>query len=111
MRDYDAKEHARTVAANVTEEDYAFTVKAVGSDWDVYHFKTDNGKDGTLAFKVDDATKQVTISVFQAGHLTKVQATAAVVNSYTPGGERRGNYVKGYVRNGVRVRGYYRGRR
>jgi hypothetical protein len=106
---YNAKEHAREVAANVKEEDFAFTVRAVESDWDVYHFKTAAGKPGTLAFKVEN--EQVTISVFQSGHLTKVQARAAVVASYAKGGEKRGNWVKGYVRNGVRVAGYYRGRR
>lgn len=106
---YDSKKHAERIAANLQEKDYAFTVNAVGKDWDVYHFKTANEKAGTLAFKVED--EQVTISVFQSGHLTKVQAKAAVIASYTTGGEKRGNYVKGYVRNGVRVRGYYRGRR
>lgn len=106
---YDAKEHARKVAFGMTEKDFAFTVSAVGSDWDVYHFKTAREKAGTLAFKVED--EQVVISVFQSGHLTKAQAKAAVISSYEVGGEQRSSFVKGYVRNGVRVRGYYRGRR
>lgn len=106
---YDARKHAEKIAASLTEKDYAFTVSAVGTNWDVYHFRTPSGKDGTLAFKVED--EQVTISVCQSGHLSKAQARAAVISSYTPGGEKRGNFVKGYVRNGVRVRGYYRGRR
>lgn len=103
-----SKELARDVASGLREEDFAFTVEAVGSKWDVYRF-TLREKRGTLAFKMEG--KQVTISVFQAGELTKAQAVAAIKASYAEDGEKRANWVKGYVRNGVRVAGYYRGRK
>lgn len=101
-------DHAREVASGLREEDFAFTVEAVGSKWDVYRF-TLRGKRGTIAFKMEDG--HVTISVFQAGELTEEQAKAAIVASYAKEGEKRGNWVNGYVRNGARIAGYYRGRR
>jgi len=103
-----SKETARTVAAGLREEDFAFTVEAVGSKWDVYRF-TLKGKRGTIAFKMEG--EQVTISVFQAGELTKDQTVAAVRASYAMEGEKRSNWVKGYVRNGVKIAGYFRGRK
>jgi hypothetical protein len=110
-----SKETARTVAAGLREEDFAFTVKAVGAEWDVYRF-TLRGKRGTIAFKMED--EQVTISVFQAGELTRAQSVAAIEASYateekparTVKGERT-HWVKGYVRNGVKIAGYFRGRK
>lgn len=106
---YDAKKHAKEIAANVREEDFAFTVKAVGFEWGVYRFTTAALKRGTLVFKAD-GERDITISVFQSGELTKDQVRAAVEAAYAKGGQKRGNWVKGYVRNGVRVKGYYRGR-
>lgn len=103
------KELARKVAAGLREEDFAFTVDAAGFKWDAYRF-THNGKRGTIAFKVD-ADKTVVISVFQAGEMSEDQVMAAIVASYAPDGEKRTHYVKGYVRNGARVPGYYRARR
>ena len=103
-----SKETARTVAAGLREEDFAFTIKAVGAKWDVYRF-TLRGKRGTIAFKMED--EQVTISVFQAGELTKGQTAAAIEASYAKEGEGRSNWVNGYVRNGVKIAGYFRGRK
>jgi hypothetical protein len=103
-----SKETARSIASGLREEDFAFTVKAVKSEWDVYRF-TLRGKRGTIAFKMED--EQVTISVFQAGELTRAQSVAAIEASYVKEGEGRSNWVKGYVRNGVKIAGYFRGRK
>lgn len=102
------KDLARKVGSGLREEDFAFTVEAAGFKWDVYRF-TLNGKRGTIAFKMEG--EQATISVFQAGELTEEQSKAAIVASYVKEGEKRGNWVEGYVRNGIRVAGYYRGRK
>lgn len=104
----DQKEVARRVAAGIREEDFAFTVKACGSLWDVYRFAL-KGKRGTLAFKM--VNEVVTIGVFQSGELTEAQVIVALDVAHRPVRTEsdRANWVSGYVRNGVKISGYYRG--
>lgn len=56
----------------IKADDFAFTVHAIGQDFDVYHFKQDE-KDGTLAFTFSKARGQWVIALFCAGHLTAGQ--------------------------------------
>lgn len=99
------KRLAAIVLEGVREEGFAFTVDACGSKWDVYRF-THDGKRGTLAFKLEDG--RVIISVFKAGELTREQTLAEIVEANKV--DRRENWVNGYVRNGIYIAGYYRGK-
>lgn len=101
-------ERDREILRNLRDEDFVFNVEAAGSKWDVFRF-TIREKRGTVAFKVEDRT--TTIAVLQSGELTKPQVLAAVKAAYAKKGEERSNWVKGYVRNGVKIAGYFRGRK
>jgi hypothetical protein len=62
----------------IREEDYAFTVEACGTPWDVYRFVKD-GKRGTLAYrKVNDRFQ---IGLFQVGELTQEEVILQLTKS------------------------------
>lgn len=62
----------------IREEDYAFSVEVLGSQWDVYRFEKD-GKKGMLAFRQtapkspENPRGKWEIGMFTAGELTPEQ--------------------------------------
>jgi hypothetical protein len=61
------------VIASLDEEDYVFSVDAVGIGWDVYRF-TDSGRRGTIAFCMIEG--RVEIGVCSRGELTAEEVVA-----------------------------------
>lgn len=120
---------ARHVAGNLREQDYAFTVEAAGFIWDVYRFsmalldtrvkipvQQEHGR-GTIAFRMlgpdvraaePSRAGQAIIGVLQSGELTREQTTKALIEAEKPQDKTRSHFVKGYVRNGKKIAGYYR---
>jgi hypothetical protein len=62
----------------IRPEDFAFSIDASDSRWDVYRF-TKDGKRGTLAFTQRDG--KFVIGVFAAGELTTEEVAAALVKA------------------------------
>jgi len=62
----------------IKQEDFAFSVDAHGSRWDVYRFDKD-GKRGTLAFR--EKNGKFEIGVFKAGELTQEEVLEALAQA------------------------------
>ncbi len=65
------------VASTIREEDYAFTVEAGGTEWDVYRFCV-NGRDGMVAWRNHDG--QVEIGFFRAGSFTEKDVVSGITS-------------------------------
>lgn len=55
------------------EEDFAFTVEAQGTPWDVYHLTDREGKKGMIAFR--QVNGQWQIGFLRAGEFTPEEVT------------------------------------
>ena len=72
ITDDQAREFILQLVASLKENDYAFSVEALGIGWDVYRF-TDQGRRGTIAFCMREG--QVEIGVCARGELSDEEVT------------------------------------
>jgi len=73
----DTKEFILDVCQTIKPEDYAFTVMAGGTPWDVYRFHA-RGKDGMVAFRAVTGDVKFEISFFRAGTFTEEEIISAI---------------------------------
>lgn len=66
-----------SVCQTIKQEDYAFTVMAGGTPWDVYRFHAMD-KDGMVAFRAGSGEVKFEIGFFRAGTFTEEEVATAL---------------------------------
>lgn len=66
----------KQLGSGLKKENYAFTVDAIGTPWDVYYLTDRDGKEGMIAFRLKG--EQWEIGFLQAGEFTPEQVAEAL---------------------------------
>jgi len=66
--DSDARDFILAICSKLKEEDFAFTVNAAGTPWDVFRFTTPANQKGMVAYRMVDGRHE--IGFFRKGEWT-----------------------------------------
>lgn len=80
-RDPQQRKELWQVIVALQQNDFAFSVEALGTPWDVYRFENEDGQRGMIAFRLlelDEGDKKVDVGFFKLGLFTEEEIVQAL---------------------------------